>query len=74
MFSWVDECQGEKGMYHDNNRRTSTFEYVGQNYASKYHSSSLGDKFLAEMIQLLYDEVIIIWIHLVINNKTSNEL
>ena len=54
---WADECEGEKGIYHDSNRKTSTFEYVGQNYASKYHSTSLGDKFLNEMIQLLYDEV-----------------
>ena len=56
-FRWADECEGENGIYHDSNRKTSMFEYVGQNYASKYHSVSLGDKFLNEMLQLLYDEV-----------------
>ena len=51
---------GEENQFHDNNRRTSEFRFVGQNYASKFHSANLGEKFLEAMIQDLYDEVFVL--------------
>lgn len=57
---WASQCLGESSVYHDSNRRTSEFRYVGQNYASKSHSANLGEKFLSAMIQDLFDEVNII--------------
>ena len=62
---WANQCLGEASIYHDNNRRTSLFRYVGQNYASKSHSANLGEKILSGMIQDLYDEVIhiLIWVY-----------
>ena len=57
LYRWVNQCSAEGNVYHDNNRRTSAFPYAGQNYASKFYSTNLGKKFLAGMIQDLYDEV-----------------
>ena len=57
IFRWANQCLGEVNTYHDKNRRTSKFRVVGQNYASKFHSANLGEKFLEKMIQDLYDEV-----------------
>ena len=56
---WVNQCPGEENVFHDTNRRTLDFPYAGQNYASKTHSAVLGDKFLSDMIQGWYDEVIV---------------
>jgi hypothetical protein len=64
---WVNQCLGEANIYHDDNRRTTTFRYAGQNYASKSHSANLGEKFIAAMIQDLYDEVNIIQIYVYLN-------
>ena len=57
-YSWANQCRGEENEFHDKNRRTSNFRFVGQNYASKFHSANLGEKFLEDMIQDLYDEVL----------------
>ena len=57
-YSWANQCLGEENEFHDKNRRTSKFRFVGQNYASKFHSANLGEKFLEDMIQDLYDEVL----------------
>ena len=58
-YSWANQCLGEENEFHDKNRRTSKFRFVGQNYASKFHSANLGEKFLEDMIQDLYDEVLV---------------
>ena len=55
--SWANQCLGSAKIWHDKNRRTNKFSSVGQNYASKYHTSRLGSKFLSSMIMDFYDEV-----------------
>ena len=55
--TWANQCLGEAEIYHDKNRRTLEWSHVGQNYASKSHTSNLGDKFITKMVQDLYDEV-----------------
>ena len=55
--TWANQCLGDAEIYHDKNRRTLEWSHVGQNYASKSHTSNLGDKFITKMVQDLYDEV-----------------
>ena len=55
--TWANQCLGDADIFHDKNRRTLKWSHVGQNYASKSHTSNLGDKFIAKMVQDLYDEV-----------------
>ena len=55
--TWANQCLGDAEIYHDKNRRTLKWSHVGQNYASKSHTSNLGDKFITKMVQEFYDEV-----------------